>query len=68
MFQDIEKSPNNKDKKEEKKHVFSDNWWEDEDCDNDDDWDKEWDDFGWDTPQEDNDDEWEDCDDCKDEN
>ena len=60
MFKSIEEEPVNNPKEETKKKKFPTEWWEDEDCDGDDGWNKEWDDFDWNSPREDNDDDWED--------
>lgn len=59
MFKDIERETVNNHKEESKKQKFPTEWWDD-DCDGDNDWNKEWDDFDWDSPREDDEDEWED--------
>jgi hypothetical protein len=63
VFKSIEREPVNNPKEENKKQKFSTEWWDDNDCDGDDGWNKEWDDFDWDAPREDEDDDWVDCDD-----
>lgn len=55
MFNSIEQRPNSKDIDGTKRHFFPDNWADDDDCDNDEGWRKEWDDFDLNTPQEDED-------------
>lgn len=62
MFGRIEKEPSNDFKEEAKGYSFPMEWWEDDDCDNDE-WSKEWDDFDWDSPPDEDEDEWEDCED-----
>jgi hypothetical protein len=62
VFKSIEREPVNNPKEENKKK-FSTEWWEDDNCDGDDEWNKEWDNFNWDEPREDDDDDWVDWDD-----
>jgi hypothetical protein len=58
VFKNIESESINNPKKETKKHFFPNDWSDDDDCDGDEGWNKEWDDFDWDAPREDNDDDW----------
>jgi hypothetical protein len=55
VFRGIEEDIPNKSQEKRKEHKFPMEWWEDEDCDSDKGWNKEWDDFDWDTSQEDDD-------------